>query len=980
MLPQNPISISSETTKLNPDANIFTPTTKLNKVGIMQLSFMFWAFSTISILLCSLLFISLYNMINVTCDQDSPLNILKSLRVKHLDRIIIGHLNINSIRNKIALLEVLVKDNIDILLISETKIDDSFPPIQFCMNGFSNPFRLDRNAHGGGLLLYIRNDISTKSLPLIKPDIESIIIEVNISKRKWLLMGIYNPQKSSINSFLPCLNTNLGHYMPSYDNVLIIGDFNSEMSDKPMEEFCSINSLKNLIRSPTCFKNENNPSCIDLILTNRSKSFQNSFTIETGLSDFHHLTVTVMKTTYRKKPPKMIRYRNYKKYNGQNFLNELNFSLVGKNLRDLPQDDFNDLLMRILDKHAPLKLKYVRGNSQPFMTGELQKEHMKRTRLLNRYRKEKNTVNETAYKKQRNYCVKLLKKAKFSYYGNLRPSCLADNKKFWNIVKPLLSDKCISSENITLFENRDLVSDDKQIADIFNDFFSNAVKGLNIDYYEHFSYDCIFTENEDPIMKSIEKYSKHPSILKIEENYPKTEIFSFKPTNLDSVLIEIEKLNESKSSPIESVPARVLKDIQDILCPKIVIDFNSAISTGIFPTNLKAADVAPLFKKECKQYKGNHRPVSLLAAMSKIFERLMHHQMSSYMKNKLSIFLCGFLSLMNAQNCLTFMVEMWRKTLDKSQKCGILLTDLSKAFDCLVHDLLIAKLEAYGFDYLSLKLIYSYLTGRKQRVRVNAQFSEWNDIEYGVPQGSILGPELYNYNSNDLFLFMLLAIINYADDNTPFSSAPTIPRVIECLELDARNLLNWIKYNGLKANPDKFHLLLSEQDETLSMKIDNIEVANSSSQKLLGIKFDNKLTFKVHVTDLCTKASQKLHALSRISIYMTQQQRKNIMKTFILSQFGYCPLVWMFHSRNLNNRINKIHEKALRVVYQDHSSTFENLLKMDDSYTIHERNIQTLAIELYKVAYGIAPKIMRLVFPTKTMYSTHGMTYFKLLT
>ena len=102
----------------------------------------------------------------------------------------------------------------------------------------------------------------------------------------------------------------------------------------------------------------------------------------------------------------------------------------------------------------------------------------------------------------------------------------------------------------------------------------------------------------------------------------------------------------------------------------------------------------------------------------------MHHQMSAYMINKLSIFLCGFRNLMNAQNCLTFMVEMWRKTLDKFQKCGILLTDLSKAFDCLVHDLLIAKLHAYGFDYLSLKLIYSYLTGRKQRVRVNAQFSE----------------------------------------------------------------------------------------------------------------------------------------------------------------------------------------------------------------------------------------------------------------
>ena len=125
-----------------------------------------------------------------------------------------------------------------------------------------------------------------------------------------------------------------------------------------------------------------------------------------------------------------------------------------------------------------------------------------------------------------------------------------------------------------------------------------------------------------------------------------------------------------------------------------------------------------------------------------------------------------------------FWLNKWRKSLDKTRKSGVLLTDLSKAFDCLVHDLLIAKLHAYGFDYLSLKLIYSYLTGRMQRVRVNASFSEWREIETGVPQGSVLGPVLYNINSNDLFMFLLLEIANYADDNSPLSMAPTIPRVM----------------------------------------------------------------------------------------------------------------------------------------------------------------------------------------------------------
>ena len=123
-------------------------------------------------------------------------------------------------------------------------------------------------------------------------------------------------------------------------------------------------------------------------------------------------------------------------------------------------------------------------------------------------------------------------------------------------------------------------------------------------------------------------------------------------------------------------------------------------------------------------------------------------------------------------------------------------------------------------------------------MRVNAEYSEWKDIDFGVPQGSILGPELYNYNSNDLFLFMLLAIINYADDNTPFTSAPSIPNVIQNLEEDSKNLLNWIRYNGLKVNADKFHILLSEPDESLSMKIDGFDISNSLYQKVLGIKLN----------------------------------------------------------------------------------------------------------------------------------------------
>ena len=209
----------------------------------------------------------------------------------------------------------------------------------------------------------------------------------------------------------------------------------------------------------------------------------------------------------------------------------------------------------------------------------------------------------------------------------------------------------------------------------------------------------------------------------------------------------------------------------------------------------------------------------------------------------------------------------------------------------------------------------------------------------------------------------MLEIANYADDNSPFSCTTTIPNVISELENESSILLNWIRNNGLKANPDKFHLLLSDTNQAYSIMVDNVDIKNSKCEKLLGIKIDNKLTFDEHVSGICSKASQKLHALARAGNFMTLKHRRTIMKSFILSQFGYCPLVWMFHSRKLNHRINRIHERALRIVYKDNESSFEDLLIKDDSFTIHERNIQALAIELYKVAYGLSPKIMNLVLP-----------------
>ena len=160
-----------------------------------------------------------------------------------------------------------------------------------------------------------------------------------------------------------------------------------------------------------------------------------------------------------------------------------------------------------------------------------------------------------------------------------------------------------------------------------------------------------------------------------------------------------------------------------------------------------------------------------------------------------------------------------------------------------------------------------------------------------------------------------------------------IESVITKLEEDSQSLIEWVNNNALRANPDIFHLLFSSSDENISINVDQYQIYNSQHEKLLGIAIDNNMKFDEHVSGLCKKVSQKLHALARVSNFMNVEQLRKIMKAFIASQFGYFPVVWMFHSRMLNYRINKIHERALRIVYKDFSSTFEQLLQKYGSST-----------------------------------------------
>ena len=218
------------------------------------------------------------------------------LREESPDRPIFAQININSIRNKFQFLASQAINNVDVLLVPETKLDDSFPTAEILLDGFSKPYRLDRCSNGGGLILYIRDDISSRLLTNLRlaDNVECLFTEINIRNKKWLLCCLYNTHRyNNISNHIPHLSKGIDNYISHYD-ILSLGDFNSQPSENCVNDFCNVYNLSNLVKEPTRYKNPDNPSRIDLFLTNRPKCFQSTMTMETGIPDFHKMVITVL--------------------------------------------------------------------------------------------------------------------------------------------------------------------------------------------------------------------------------------------------------------------------------------------------------------------------------------------------------------------------------------------------------------------------------------------------------------------------------------------------------------------------------------------------------------------------------------------------------------------------------------------------------------------------------------------------------------
>ena len=282
-------------------------------------------------------------------------------------------------------------------------------------------------------------------------------------------------------------------------------------------------------------------------------------------------------------------------------------------------------------------------------------------------------------------------------------------------------------------------------------------------------------------------------------------------------------------------------------------------------------------------------------------------------------FISAYRESYNTQHVLIRLIQEWRKNLDNDYFIGVVLMDLWKAFDCIPHNLVIAKLAAYGFDKNMICYIYSYLKSRKQCVSVNNIKSTFEEIISGVPQGSIVGPILFNIFFNDFFYFILVASAhNFADDNTLSSFAKTIENLISILESESEIAINWFKNNHMIVNPGKFQAIIFDKHKgnhtNRTINISQKEIKAVAEVKLLGIEIDDKLNFNHHISNICKSAWNQLNALRRLKHLLGFKERKVLINNVVMSNFSYCSLEWNFSTVQSLNKIEELYASCWTII------------------------------------------------------------------
>lgn len=872
--------------------------------------------------------------------------------------------NVQSIRNKVDYVELLLNEEFqcsipDLLCFTETWLkvnEDQFITFRDYVVGECFSRRIF--SHGGVMIMVNKNFhfsfLNHENLPnCIEKDFEY----VGIKNSKFTVFCLYRSPDGDINVFFDNLFELLNVVKSNKSNLILCGDFNIDLlkDTKEKTEFLSILSTFNLkpiintptrVTSTTCTLLDNFFIDVDNNVTDHKNFY-------TGVSDHNGVLLKMRGEVCRDNRETKIKQRCFNLKNRLKFTNlvrNADWDAVSYEIHPNEKVEvFYNIFLRCFNAAFPEKTSVVRNNTKPWITKGIRTSAKNKRILLSlkRYSTDDNFINYV--KKYVALLDNVVKYSKRLFYNKMILESDNRQKTSWNIINNERNSKCRTPvDNIVLSANDGLISDPTKIANILNENFSNVAERLVLH----------LPVINDPI-ENLNKLNLNNSV----------SMFLYPSTPIEIVSI-VNQFKNKKTSGYDEIPIIILKDNIDIFKFILCDIFNSCMQSGIFPDRFKTAIVRPLFKKGNKYDKNNYRPISLLPTFSKILEKLLQTRLVSYLSqnNIISGAQFGFQSTKGTNDAIFEMLNTVYENMQSGAYTMGIFCDLTKAFDCVDHDILTRKLHFYGIRGVANEIFKSYLSNRTQLVEVHGRDPRGTILKYyskelsmtkGVPQGGVLGPTLFTIFINDLVCSVSCGkFVLFADDTSIIINEKNLNELSATANSAINNIIEWMNDNKLILNHTKtFNMLFKSNRSNISnitLNSGNAIIEPRNDIKFLGVQIDSSLDWHLHINTLIQKLSSYVFLIRKIKETVGFNAAKSVYFSCFASTMCYGLEFWG-NSSGVTS-IFKIQKRAIRVLYS---------LKQYESCRSYFSNGPFLTLTnlyIYKIAqlvYKKLPVLMR---------------------
>lgn len=757
--------------------------------------------------------------------------------------------------------QILSVSSVDVACVCETWLNETRSDEVIKIDGY-RAIRSDRiGKTGGGLLMYLKKCYKYKMLESSSVEIrgkyiEYIFIELSTSNDKILVGLIYNHPDLDCSEIINDKLTSLG---TSYNNLLLIGDFNTNLmirtpKTERFHDMLASLCLFSVGQEPTFFYSTGS-SQLDLLITDKPESVLRFGQVSVPNISHHDLIFASMNYDIQLTNEETF-YRDYRAIDPNAVIrqfNDLNWSNFYTNVNpNILVEIFNDNLKCLHDSCVPLrKVKKKYRTNNPWFSTSIQKALIDRDRAYKKWKLTKNNNDFNEFKILRNLSNRLITQAKRNYY-NTQLSGDMSSKDFWHKIRKLGLGKSSSI--------------------IECDFSPDAI---NTSFQNNFSL---------PIQSTMNTSASNQNS------------FSFRSVRVFEIINAVHEV-KSNAVGLDDIPIKFIKCILPLLLGPLIHIFNSIIETSIYPKAWKMSKLIPFRKKPNSASLENLRPISILSALSKVFERILKSQICSHIHNNnlLSPFQSGYRPGHSTKTAMLKICDDIGVMLDKGDKVVLILLDFSKAFDTISHSLLCYKLEhRFNFKRTAVSLIHSYLVNRHQAVYCNQILSSFLPVFSGVPQGSVLGPILFSLYINDLpSVIKYCSLHLFADDVQLYfdCGGRNISEINTMINRDLEAVRMWSTRNALRLNASKTQALFIRRNangEYPSLNIDNETISFVDSAKSLGFIIQSDFNWDKHILSQCGRVYSCLRTLYSKKHVLHHSTKLKIFKSFIMPHFISC--------------------------------------------------------------------------------------------